>query len=170
MAKVKRRVGGPAWQPGEPTLTASGIAEALRPIAPDVPGTVQKIRYWTREEMLLPVAQQHAGTGRHRQYADTAVFDAAILFTAAAVGLNVSAHRHLVDALTLARFAWPKWLEAKQRGQAAPLFLKIAQTDNHRMEVEVDNQFPIRGTEMLICIDLDRLWSKVLAPQGSRGR
>jgi DNA-binding transcriptional MerR regulator len=167
MAKVKRRVGGPAWQPGEPTLTASGIAEALRPIAPDVPGTVQKIRYWTREEMLLPVAQQHAGTGRHRQYAETAVFDAAILFVAANVGLNIETLRHMVDALTLARFALPKWREAKRRDQAFPLFLKISQIHIHRMEVVVDEHFPKPGAETLICLDLDMLWSKIA---GHRGR
>jgi DNA-binding transcriptional MerR regulator len=166
MGKVKRRVGGPAWQPGEPTLTASGIAETLRPIAPDVPGTVQKIRYWTREKMLLPVAQQHAGTGRHRQYAETAVFDAAILFVAANVGLNVSAHRHMIDAMTLARFALPKWREAKRRGQTFPLFLKIAQLHSDRMEVVVDEHFPEPGAKTLICLDLDMLWSKIAGHRG----
>jgi hypothetical protein len=87
--------------------------------------------------------------------------EAAILFAAANVGLNVSAHRHMVDALTLARFALPKWREAKRRDRTAPLFLKITQIHGHRMEVVVDEHFPGPGAETLICLDLNKLWSAV---------
>jgi DNA-binding transcriptional MerR regulator len=160
MTKLKRRVGGPAWKPGEPILTASGIAEALRQIAPDVAGTVQKIRYWTREEVLLPVAQGHAGTGKHRLYAASAAFDAAVLFAAARAGLNVAAHRHLVDALTMARHALPAWQAAKARGHTPPLYLKLEQTDGRTAAV-VDEHFPEPTDEAIVCLDLGRLWSKV---------
>jgi DNA-binding transcriptional MerR regulator len=161
MTKPKRRVGGPACKPGEPVLTASGIAEALRQIAPDTAGTVQKVRYWTREEVLLPVAQGHAGTGKHRRYAESAAFDAAVLFAAARAGLNIAAHRHLVDALTLARWALPTWQAARRQGHTPPLFLKILQTDG-RTEHAVDEHFPKPADEAIVCLDLGRLWSKVL--------
>jgi DNA-binding transcriptional MerR regulator len=128
MAKQpKRKVGGPwTWVPGDPTLTVGEIAAALAPIEPDVEATVQRIRHWTREGMLLPVNRLHAGTGKHRQYAADAVYDAAVLHVFTSNGLNVSSMRHLVDALTFARFALPKWKSARSKGLAPTLYLFIS--------------------------------------------
>jgi DNA-binding transcriptional MerR regulator len=106
---LPRRVGGPAWKPGDPTLTVSELAEALAPIAPDIAGTVQRIRHWTREQILLPVDLHHAGSGKHRRYAADAAYDAAILHTLTAFGLPVAGSRTLVDGLTKARMAVQKW-------------------------------------------------------------
>lgn len=125
MAKARRRVGGPSWTPGDPTLTVGEIAERLSRIAPDVRGTVQRIRHWTREQMLLPVDKLHAGTGKHRRYAADSVYDAAILQITTGAGLNISSQRYLVDALTQARFAIPKWKAAARKGGHSPLFLNI---------------------------------------------
>ena len=106
MAQIsKRRVSGPAWHPGDPTLTVGEIAARLAPIAPDTKATIEKIRHWIRELMLLPVGQVHAGTGKHRLYDANAVYDAAILMLTTRAGLNIASMRYLVDALTVARFA-----------------------------------------------------------------
>ena len=52
-----------------PTLTVGQIFEQLGPIAPDAAAAMrERIRHWTREGLLLPVNQHHAGTGRHRRY------------------------------------------------------------------------------------------------------
>ena len=118
----------PTWKPGDPTLTVSELAEALAPIAPDVPGTVQRIRHWTRERVLFPVDLQHAGAGKHRRYSVDAIYDAAILHVLTAFGLPVSGSRMLTDATTFARFAVPEWKTARDKGQTPELSLLIAVT------------------------------------------
>lgn len=127
-AAMARRVGGPAQKSGDPTLTVGEIAERLAAIAPDISVTVQRIRHWTREQMLLPVDQLHAGTGKHRRYAADAVYDAAILHVATSAGLNISSQRHLIDSLTMARIALPKWKLARAEGRKPWLHLFIWRT------------------------------------------
>jgi hypothetical protein len=120
---------------------------------------VQKLRHWTRAQMLLPVAQHHGGAGKHRKYAATAVYDAAVLHTATSIGLDVPTQRVLVDALTLARFRLQKWLDAKRRGQELPYcILHISRTGNR---TETGFEPPRSSPELLISIDLGRLWFKV---------
>jgi DNA-binding transcriptional MerR regulator len=158
-----RKVGGPPWRQGEPTLTVSEIASRLAPIAPDVAGTIQRIRHWTRERMMLPVSDLHSGPGKHRRYAADAVYDAAILVVTTDIGMNVSAMRVLVDAITQARFAVPKWMSARSRGEKIPLYLCIARRADmaQRTEIEVRKD-PGKPTEDLtIIIDLAKLFSRV---------
>lgn len=128
MATVRRRVGGPAWSPGDPTLSISQIAERLAPIAPDTAGTIQRIRHWTREQMLLPAHQHHAGTGKHRRYSEDAIYDAAILHIFTSAGISVSGSRTLVDALTMARFAIPKWKAERSKGRTPQCSLVALRT------------------------------------------
>jgi|HubBroStandDraft_4_1064222.scaffolds.fasta_scaffold14152_5 DNA-binding transcriptional MerR regulator len=164
MAKMQRRVGGPAWTPGDPTLTVGEIAERLSPIAPDVSGTVQRIRHWTREQMLLPVDQLHAGTGKHRQYSADAVYDAAILHIATNAGLNISSQRYLVDALTKARIAVPKWKGERDKGRARPLYLRIDRSANRTDTTGVEILWDDAGKpsdDLTIIIDLARLFARV---------
>ena len=162
MAKhVQRRVGGPAWTPGDSTLTVGEIAERLASIAPDTAGTVQRIRHWTREGMLLPVDRHHAGTGKHRRYAADAIYDAAILHVTTDAGLNISSQRYLVDALTMARFALPKWKKARSQGQTPRLYLCIARRADKggKTEVEVRTE-PGQPSEVFtIVIDLAKLYA-----------
>ena len=127
-AALRRRVGGPAWKPGDPTLTVSEIAEGLKPIAPDTSSTLNRIRHWFREQMLLPVDQEHAGSGKHRRFGADAVYDAAVLHVLTDTGLPVSGSRDLVDALTRARIALPKWKAARAKGQTLDLTVFIART------------------------------------------
>lgn len=171
MAKHQRRVGGPAWTPGERTLTVGEIAERLAAIAPDIAGTVQKIRHWTREQMLLPVDQLHAGTGKHRRYAADAVYDAALLHVLTGAGLNVSSQRYLVDALTQTRFALEGWKLATQRGAYAPLYLFIWRTVGGVSLTEVSENphavprdcrsFKADDVAFTISVDLARLFSRL---------
>src|SRR6476620_738071 len=61
------------------TLTVSDLAEALAPIAPDVAGTIQRIRHWTREGALQPIEFAHSGPGKHRRYNPAAIYSVAVL-------------------------------------------------------------------------------------------
>jgi len=161
MSKTERRVGGPA--PERPALTVGEIAQALAPIAPDVAGTIHRIRHWTREGMMLWVDQLHAGTGKHRRYAPDAVYDAAILYVFSAAGMNISSQRHLVDALTMARFALPKWKKARSKGQSPSLYLRIARNGDKAQRTEIDVRAdPGKPSEDLtIVVDLAKLFARV---------
>jgi DNA-binding transcriptional MerR regulator len=109
---------------GIPTLTVGQIAEQLSPVAPDQAASRERIRHWTREGLLSPIASHHSGTGKRRQYdASSVVYDAAILNAVASAGLHVITQQYLLDALSMARDARHKWDRARSRGK---LFLEIS--------------------------------------------
>jgi DNA-binding transcriptional MerR regulator len=107
---------------GIPTLTVGQIAEQLSPVAPEQGATRERIRHWTREGLLSPIASHHSGTGKRRQYdASSVVYDAAILNAVASAGLHVITQQYLLDALSMARDARHKWDRAGSK-----LFLEIS--------------------------------------------
>lgn len=162
MAKVpKMKAGGPlpTWRPGDPALTVGQIAERLKSISPDIENTISKVRHWAREGMMFPVAQAGAGTGRHRLYAESAVYEAAILMATTGAGMNVAGTRFLIDALTMAKFALPEWL--KERG---PLYLRINREASPRARTTTDilHEPPTEPwSDLTIIIDLGELWSRI---------
>jgi DNA-binding transcriptional MerR regulator len=161
-----RRVGGPVWKPGDPTMTIGEMAERLRPIAPDLKATTIRLRHWTTQMMLLPVEKLHEGTGKHRLYAADDLYSAAYLHTLTELGLNTSTvrnliDRHTIDSVTLVRFAVPKW-----RKTNGPLYMVISRS-LARTEVEVVRVEPKLATEDLtLIIDLARLFSRIKADAG----
>jgi DNA-binding transcriptional MerR regulator len=165
------KVGGPKGRPGDKTLKVSDIAEALAPIAPDVEGTIQRIRHWTREGLMLPVDVMHEGPGKHRQYAADAVYDAAVLQVMTNAGLSVNSVRHLVEALKRIRSQIPKW---KKDGR--PFKLVISRTAVGLSSVELltgkDNKviigvptFKLADVVMTIHVNLGKLFVQVKVPQ-----
>jgi DNA-binding transcriptional MerR regulator len=79
-------------------LTVGQITEQLATIAPNKEATRERIRHWTREGLLSPIADHHSGTGTHRQYDPSSVYDAAILHAIARAGLNVASRPYLQTA------------------------------------------------------------------------
>jgi hypothetical protein len=153
----QRRVGGPAWSPGEPTVT---VGEIARRIAPITSGTVdqmiEKIRHWTREGILAPT-HLHSGSGRHRTYPGNAVYEAAVLHVLTNAGFTVSAMDYLYEALTIVRFALPTWRE-----QGGKFYLRITRDGPGRVVVErlwKDPEPP--ATDLTFIIDLARLFARI---------
>src|SRR5512132_1994907 len=104
---------------GRPTLSVGDIAERLGMLAPSASAAIERTRHWTREGLLLPVDQHHAGTGKHRRYAVNVNDDAAILSALANAGLHTVSLPYVQSALAKARSALPRWLKAPGR----PLYL-----------------------------------------------
>jgi DNA-binding transcriptional MerR regulator len=155
----QRRVGGPAWCPGEPVVTVGEIARRIAPLTSSTADQMtEKIRHWTREQMLAPT-HLHSGTGRHRTYPESAIYEAALLHILTNAGFTVSAMRYLVDALTQVRFALPKWLE---KG-GGPFYLLISRSGpTDRTEAEILWKEPGPPTaDLTIVIDLARLLSRI---------
>jgi hypothetical protein len=46
-------------------LTVGQITKQLTALAPDAAETRERIRHWTREGLLSPIASHHSGTGKH---------------------------------------------------------------------------------------------------------
>ncbi len=107
---------------GAPTVTVGEIAARLHEISTDKEATAERVRSWTREGFLHPVAQYHAGTGKHRRYDPISAFDAAILSVIADAGLRIAGQQHLHQALSLAREALQNWKEG------GSVFLEIARS------------------------------------------
>jgi DNA-binding transcriptional MerR regulator len=153
---------------GSPTLTISGLAAALAPLAPDTAATVQMLRHWTREGMLLPVAHSHGGPGKHREYdSSTAVYDAAILFIFNDLGLPISGSRPLVEALDQVRSEVAKRRTGK--GKKTP-HLVISRTAAGATAVAVYGEgekvvdrrgFKAAEVVATIDIDLEKLFGQV---------
>jgi DNA-binding transcriptional MerR regulator len=112
----------PSPKTGAPTLTVGQIAERLLPFVSDKAASAERIRHWTRETLMTPVEKHHAGSGKHRRYAESIVTDAAILSVIANAGLHITAHRYLLDALSQVRRALQKWKPVK----SGRLYLEIA--------------------------------------------
>jgi DNA-binding transcriptional MerR regulator len=164
VAKVpKMRAGGSVWKPGDPTISVGEIAKRLAPIAPDIKNTFSKVRHWSREGMMFPVAGMHEGTGRARLYSDSAIYEAAILLLATNAGLNVASTRYLVDGLTMAKLALPGWRKAPEQ----PLYLRISReaAPRTRTEIEILHEAPGAPTaDLTIVIDLAMLFSRIEGP------
>jgi DNA-binding transcriptional MerR regulator len=63
------------------SVTVSEIAELTRHGASSASNKsfIERLHYWTRERLLLPLGKRNPGTGRRRLYPDTAVQQAVIL-------------------------------------------------------------------------------------------
>jgi hypothetical protein len=152
---------------GAPTLTVGQIVEQLGPVAPDAAAISERIRHWTREGLLLPVHQHHAGTGRHRRYGPDASYEAAILNALAAAGLQLVSRPYIQAALSEARAALHEWRQARSAGRKLPVFFLVILHDMTRIGGEPTASIH-EGTvkhdhtaEIMIVINLSQLFLRV---------
>ena len=157
---------GPA-ELGRPTITVGEIVKQLGPVAPDAAAMSERIRHWTREGLLLPLNQHHAGTGRHRRYGPDAAYEAATLNALATAGLQLVSRPYIHSALSQARAALQKWQEARSAGHKLPLFFLVISHDVTRIGGEptasihegIAKQNPI--AEIAIVLNLSQLFLRV---------
>ena len=154
---------------GTSTLVTVGeIAEQLREISPDRSATIERIRHWTREHLLLPVDQHHAGTGKHRRYADEAAYDAAILTVIANAGLPIATLGYVRSVLPLTRSARQKWMQARRKKRDLPLFLEISQASNKTSSTVSIQEGVVKhdpAAELSLTINLSQIFIRVLRGQ-----
>jgi hypothetical protein len=135
---------------GTRPITVGQIAEHLRSIAPDVPASTERLRYWTKEGLLSPIKPKlRPGSGRHRQYDVSAIFDAATLTIIAASGLQI-ARDCLFDVLSRTRLAFRNW-----RGGA--LFVEISYATNATPKINIHEGEVPPNPEACISIILNLL-------------
>jgi DNA-binding transcriptional MerR regulator len=161
LTAVPLTVGSPEL--GVPTLTVGQIVEQLSPVAPDAAAMSERIRHWTREGLLLPVNQHHAGTGRHRRYSPHATYEAAILNALATAGLQLVSRPYIQPALSHARAALQKWQEAKSAGHKLPLFFLVILHGSGEPTASIREGIVQHdpNAEVMVVVNLSRLFLRV---------
>jgi DNA-binding transcriptional MerR regulator len=150
-------------------LTIRGLAERLTPIAPDTDATVQQIRHWTREGLLLPIQDTlHSGPGVHRVYNDdAAVYEAAILSVVANAGLPISGSKILADAMVQARLEIARRKTGKGRKNPHLIILRTALGATAAAVLGAGEKFvgprgfKVADAVMTIDLDLENLFAQV---------
>jgi DNA-binding transcriptional MerR regulator len=142
--------------------TVSDLADFLAPIAPDQPNTVQRIRHWTREGILLPIeSSAHAGPGVHRLYGDAAIYCAAFLHVYTVAGLPISHSRFLKKIMPMVDTAAAQWHGARQKKQTAKLeslVLGVSAAGTIRINAPKSD---VRDAVLTLAFDLSKLFAEV---------
>jgi hypothetical protein len=154
---------------GRPTLTVGQIVEQLGAVTADSRATTtERIRHWTREGLLVPVDQHHAGTGRHRGYGSDISYEAAVLDTLASAGLHLVSRPYIQTVLSHARAALRDWRQAITAGQKPPLFFLVI---SHEKRIGSEPTVSIHEggvkdaatAEIMILVNLSQLFWGVLS-------
>jgi|RhiMetdeSRZDD1v2_1073273.scaffolds.fasta_scaffold555870_2 MerR-like DNA binding protein len=161
-------VGSPELE--APTLTVGQIVEQLGAVAPDSGAAVsERIRHWTREGLLVPMGQHHAGTGRHRRYSSDTSYDAAVLNALASAGLHLVSRPYIQAALSHARGVLQTWRQAISAGHKLPLFFLVISHEMTRLSSEPTvsiHEGVVKHTptaEIMIVVNLSQLFLRVLS-------
>lgn len=154
---------------GVPTLTVGQIVDQLGAITPESAAAIsERVRHWTREGLLVPREQHHAGTGRHRRYSSDASYEVAVLNSLATAGLQLVSRPYIQSALEQARAALQKWRQAISAGHRPPLLFLVITHEPTRVGSEptvsthegVVNPAP--GAEIMIVVNLSQLFLRLL--------
>ena len=142
---------------GMPTMTVGELAEQLSASPEEIPAVRERLRHWTREGFMFPLARHHAGSGRHRQYDQSSTYDAAILNALARAGLHIISRPYVTEMLAKAHQARQAWQSAKKRG---PLFLEISHAANGGAVIAVreGTAKSVPPAELTIVIDLRQIF------------
>jgi hypothetical protein len=173
LTAVPLTVGSPEL--GRPTLTVGQIVEQLGAVTADSRATMsERIRHWTREGLLVPVDQHHAGTGRHRGYGSDTGYEAAVLDALASAGLHLVSRPYIQAVLSHARAVLRDWRQAISAGHKPPLFFLVISHEVTRIGGEPTVSIHEGGVkhaptaEIMIVVNLSQLFLRVLSRASQR--
>jgi len=158
-------IANPSPEVGEPTLTVGQIVDQLGSLAPDAAAMNERIRHWTREGLLRPVDQHHAGTGKHRRYDADASLDTAVLNALATAGLQVVSRPYVKTILAEARKALQNFRRDVSAGRKKQgIFLVISHARSGAEPKVYVREGVVNSdalTEVAIVINLSKLFTHV---------
>jgi hypothetical protein len=173
LTAVPLTVGSP--EIGAPTLTVGQIVEQFGAVAPAAAAALsERVRHWTREGLLVPREQYHAGTGRHRRYGLDTCYEVAVLNSLAGAGLQLVSRPYIHSALEQAKAALQTWRQAISAGHRPPLLFLVFSYDPTRLGNEPTVSIhegvvnPAPGAEIMIVVSLSQLFWNVLSGVSQR--
>jgi hypothetical protein len=130
---------------------------------------IERLHYWTRERLLVPMGKRNPGTGKRRVYADSAVHDAVILNAMMEAAVPVAAQRLMMGVVRQERDLGRRVKEAES---GIYFFLGIAtfQGGHSTPYFHEGPDFVVEGgAERTTVFNLSRLFASVLPPQSETG-
>jgi hypothetical protein len=110
------------------TYSVSEIAEKIGRPGEDMRVVGDRIRNWTREGLLTPIGEKNPGTGRSRQYPETALLDALVLTTLTeSVGLQVVKVHGFADVFKHVRL----FLKSQSKSSTLLVIARDARSDSY---------------------------------------
>ena len=111
-----------------------------------------RLRHWVREGLIEPVGEHHPGSGRHRDFEDTALSIALALNALADFNLPVGV---LHTAAPTLRHALHKW-----RSGGPSLFLVIGRKPNGKLSASLYRSAgdAMAHSDRSIVLDLTKIW------------
>lgn len=149
------------------SLKVGDLAAMLASTASDPESIIERIRHWTREGVLQPIASENAAPGKHRHYDKASAYCAKVLNAMADLGLPVSQSRFLADAMQVVNSEAAKWMTAREKGQpttTTPLI--IGMTMGKAIQVGAGklrdaHGFKVADAVLKIEVDLAKLFMEV---------
>jgi DNA-binding transcriptional MerR regulator len=139
-------------------FTVSEMVERIARPGQDKAGLSERIRHWTREGLLNPIGERNPGTGRHREYDDVALEDAALLNAMADMGLQIGT---MDMALRVAQQRHSEWVKGKiKKGQLRFLQIDFRANQDPFPRLHSGN-FRGRGFEKSIVFNLTELIARL---------
>jgi hypothetical protein len=133
-------------------MTMSELAEEAARRGADKALIVSRLRHWVREGLIEPVGTHHPGTGRHRDFEDSALKVALALNALADFNLPVSVLRTAASALLKV---------LRQRGKVSR-FLAVGRNPNGKLTAYLHNNYgdAIADSDGAIVLDLTKIWGE----------
>jgi DNA-binding transcriptional MerR regulator len=122
---------------------------------------IQRMRHWTRERLLLPLGETNPGTGKHRLYRDTAIYDALILEAMTDRGIPIATQRLIIGTVRQERHLGRRVKEQEKSG--AKFFLVIETLGNHSAPYFSDDLEDLKDriADSILIFDLVRLFAQI---------
>jgi DNA-binding transcriptional MerR regulator len=140
-------------------LTVSEIAERIKKPGDDKARIVERVRHWTRENLLTPIGEKNPGTGQLRLYDESAVEDAAVLNELAEFGVQLKVQRFTINYLQTDKAK--NWRKTAKKGHS--LYLEMLKRPDGKVLPllhEGDIRMVPQG-EVSIVINLIELFKRV---------
>jgi hypothetical protein len=133
-------------------LTVRDIAERIRRPGEPLDAVVDRLRNWTKEGLLQAVGEKNPGTGRRRQYTETAVVDALVLSALTELGIPaVRVGRIRGEGKTLLQLARRAAAEAEQKEKNGQfIYVSIHLTFDEAHEKVFENAGRKPGTSVIL--------------------
>lgn len=126
---------------------------------------IQRVRHWTRERLLRPIGETNPGTGNHRLYRDTAVYDALILDAMTDKGMPIATQRFIMGIVRQERDLGWRVKEKEKSGLDFFLVIETIGNNNHPYFIDDLQKIVGRRFDDIVVFNLTRHFASIVPQQ-----